>query len=86
MRGPLIIESHLPEAEPGDYELQVDLGESFDIRPLAGEDRQIRNGAGRRNRSIAERIRPSSNSSPSRPAARVVGPSGAMLASTRVPA
>ncbi len=33
--GPLVIETHLPDAEPGEYELHVSLGSSFDVEPVA---------------------------------------------------
>jgi GWxTD domain-containing protein len=33
--GPLVIETHLPDAEPGDYELHVRLGGSFEVAPVA---------------------------------------------------
>ena len=33
--GPLVIESRFPEVAPGDYTLQVDLGPSFEVNPVA---------------------------------------------------
>lgn len=33
--GPLVIETHLPDAVPGDYELHVSLGPSLDVEPTA---------------------------------------------------
>ncbi len=32
--GPLVIETHLPDAELGEYELHVRLGASFDVKPV----------------------------------------------------